>query len=59
MVGLMLSGVGYLFIGPAPFLIWLHNEIWTNVVGLVLIGSLMPRLFGYFRVTNNSFQDLV
>jgi len=61
LLGILLQCVGLLFIGPAPFL-FLSNQIWTNVVGLILIGlggsfAIIPSLSVLSSETNLSSNN--
>jgi len=48
-MGMASCGVGYLLLGPTPFLIWIYNSLWTNSVAMLFIGigvsmSIVPAL---------------
>eukprot|EP01126_Amoeba_proteus_P063622 TRINITY_DN8785_c0_g1_i2.p1 TRINITY_DN8785_c0_g1~~TRINITY_DN8785_c0_g1_i2.p1 ORF type:complete len:212 (+),score=53.00 TRINITY_DN8785_c0_g1_i2:52-687(+) len=37
-LGMALNCWSYLFMGPAPFLPWITNQLWNNILGSVLLG---------------------
>ncbi|XP_059154912.1 MFS-type transporter SLC18B1-like isoform X2 [Physella acuta] len=38
-LGNFMCGVGFLFIGPSPFITFLPSKLWIIIIGLILVGS--------------------